>query len=460
MTQLVTDGTGTVWTAHSIFRIQADDTFVRAPDPAPPVQGRVAVDPQGSLWILSRHDFDFGEPDTLETYRQGRWESSLITGLRGGIAFDPAGRLWSSDSGRVLFPRLSDHRATLVSAPPPLTSTRSLFFVFGAAFGESNGTLFSTRLNGPDPLPASSWSAPSFATSVSFEGVPDGHYAFQVRAHGSDGRVQRTPTSIDLEVDATAPEVELLSPSGSTIVRDSTEVRIRSTDSRLDSLLAFVRFVDCDDGSQCPPLRVISEAAVPGSERSATWVPSSATPDGAYRVDAQAIDELGLATTVSNQIVLDARPPFVDLVSPARVEIAGGRDVWATDQRARVHVPAPLAQHSFAATQHWCWPSQHASPFSQHGVLTSAAQQAAPASQQGNPKAQQSPALAVSPAVTVAIAIAKVANEAIASFVNMISLPEIAVLNSRDGARNETDLKKVETLKKSADFRLKSARRI
>lgn len=290
----------------------------------------ILEDRSGNLW--------FGTSGGVTRYDGVNWRTfTTADGLPDrdvlAILEDRTGSLWFATHGGIARydPDRIPPRTVIVTPPPRVTSARDHALVV-AAFGEVDRIEFSCRLDG---APWSPWSRNG---STFLSALPDGRHLFEARSRDFLANTDPSPAQAPFEVDGTSPSPIIESPAFGQPVRARVEVRGTVADARLSRYRLDMRPEGATswDPPEATLLHQSTDPVVAGSL--GTWETSS-LPDGNYELRVSATDSLGLTGTYDVMAIVDNRPPYVEVTSPARVLAATGGDVYTTGAEIHLYFP-------------------------------------------------------------------------------------------------------------------------
>ena len=286
---------------------------------------RVFEDSHSRIWLVSGSG--------LGTWNDSRWRSfGHLDGLASNgltqLMEDSQGRLWGMADGGLT--QIGPDRVgpqTIFRLPQnPITTSRYVSFVFGAAYGEAADVEFQPVWNGM----AEAWSS---ATTWSLNNVADGIHTFEVRSRDWYRNLDPSPATVTFEIDATPPQAIISAPRFGQPVRGRTAVVGSSVDARYASQRVDVRQVGTTAWTN------VAASRVPVDQDTLCLWDTSGLADGDWEVRLSVTDSLGLVGPTLVRVIVDNVAPFANVTSPVLIRAADGGDVFTTDTEVHLYIP-------------------------------------------------------------------------------------------------------------------------
>ena len=332
---------GDVWFSSAAGAIRWRDgvmrTFTVADGLNSNLVRKVTVAPDGSVWAAT----EVG----IVRFDGAVWSNfNVADGLAGSVAHeifaDSLGVIAScrQDGVSLFHPDRTPPRVEITSGPPAATgASRVQFGVRGGDLdSDASRVRISSELVGRVATPFE-----EDVDAVTLD-LPDGDYAFRVRAKDRALNESAEPFEVRFTVDATPPRPVVQQPAFNAVVRDTVHVLGRVDDPRFAHYVVELRAegtVDWDTlftGTAPPP------AGVPLYD----WL-SRDVDDGAWELRVGVADSLGLIGYSQVSVIVDNFAPGASVTSPALVDHVTGGRVFTTDGEVELYVPP----NAFAANQ-------------------------------------------------------------------------------------------------------------
>lgn len=293
--------------------------------------GRVywlSLDRAGHVWA--------GTGGGLSEYLDGRWHTwtqadGMVESGVDAVIEDGIGDIWvTTYSGASIYS--PDHipaRAVVVSAPPPVSSSRFQSVTFLPALGESRVEFQLTF----DGLQVGAWSD---INNWSENNLADGVHELTVHARDVYGNADPQPSVVRFEVDASPPEPRIISPGAGAVVRGMVAIAGSTSDARFSSYTMRIR----RGPANAPAFdSLFANAAVPVAAGTLGSLDTRALPDGDYELVLAVRDTLGLVGGARVGLTVDNLPPFASVTSPVVLDAAKGGDVFTADGGVHLYFP-------------------------------------------------------------------------------------------------------------------------
>src|SRR5262245_58408481 len=330
---------GEVWigTAAGSARYHggAVDKVVTVADGLPSnVVTALGTDQTGRLWVGTSNGVAFLEPGAAAVYNTG--DGLPTATVLAMLADTSEALLGCSLNGLALFHRDGlAPRVAFTEVPPAVSASRTARVDFaGGDLSSDNAQVdFSWSLDGQTRTPFSS------DKTARLSGLTDDRHDLRVWARDRALNVTPAPATITFDIDATAPQPRLVSPSFGDVVRGTAPIVTLIDESKFASWTIDERPAGQDDPVLNPWTVLATSTTPPAREDTLYDWDTKPYLDGVFELRLSVTDNLGLTGYAIVNVTIDNLSPGNAVTSPARVDNTSGGRVFTLNAEVEIYFP-------------------------------------------------------------------------------------------------------------------------